>query len=139
MLVCSLMIEDLPEGNLQGVCPPDTARIGVVRGDAQGMVVDVTHHHHRPVETRTTGITHPGDTRRQGGDIHQIEEEIPQIEGETLLKGEEILPIGEVTLLIGEDTLQGEADPQLEGAPHQGTTPLQETHHLHHHLHGVIH
>lgn len=78
--VCSLMIEDLPEGNLQGVYPLDTARLGVVHEDVQEMV-DVIHHHH--AEIHMIEIIRPKDIRQieggihlQGGGFLQIEEQI---------------------------------------------------------------
>lgn len=97
------MIEDLLEGSLQGVCPPDTARLGVVRRGTGGAS------RRRHVGTRSTetggivrGNIRPGGTRRgevrrteggirlREGGSHQteegsrlIEEGIPQIGGDT--------------------------------------------------------
>lgn len=137
MLVCSLVIEDLPEGNLQGVCPPDTARLGVVlvQGDARGKV-DATHHH--------AGIRMIGIIRRIGGVIHHQGDDIrltgerirlkgrgtPQSEGESLLKERGILPIEGATLQTGEDTRliwEEGAGHQFEEVPLEGMTPLDGT------------
>lgn len=143
--MCSLVIEDHPEGNLQGVYPLDTAHLEMVHQiteDIQEMVVDVIHHlragilmteiirldvvprieeeihHHQETDI------HPideGQTRLIEEGIPQIEETIHQLvkEGNNHLKGKDTLQRDEMIHQIAE------AGPLLEEIIHQEENPLK--------------
>lgn len=112
------MIEDLPEGILQGVCPLDTARLGVVRQntDEAREMVDVTLHH--LAGTRLIKIeeiqVNAGEIIRQKEGILLSEEENRLIEGGIHRTGEENRHLGGIRR-TGEESLHPGDTRRTEG------------------------